>query len=235
MGKKLVIRKAISLLKPISRFSQLMWRAVAIVGFLSLFVLTTAQAAIVKVSITNQKGAPLSNAVVTFNAIGLDGDESKDEKAVIAQIDKEFVPEVTVVQAGTSITFPNNDDILHHVYSFSESKTFDLPLYKDTPPEPVIFNKPGLVTLGCNIHDWMRAYVVVVDTPFYQTSNDEGIVVIKDIPVGDYQLEIWHPKQRKAYTEDIYVGLQFSLEVEITTKPQLRSRRHSSSQGDSYN
>lgn len=193
-----------------------------------------AQAATVKVSIVDQKGNPLSDAVVTFNTTKMDMNEYRSTTATISQINKEFVPEVTVVQAGTSISFPNNDEILHHVYSFSEARSFDLPLYKGTPSEPIVFDKPGLVTLGCNIHDWMRAYVVVVDTPYYQTSNDDGVVTIKDIPVGDYELEIWHPRQRKAYTDSIYVGIQFNLEVEIATKPQLKSRRHSSNQGDSY-
>lgn len=203
----------------------------------SLVLLLTplnSQAATLKVSIVNQKGEALSDAVVSFNPIGEAIPDNGNALTSIDQVNKEFVPEVTVVQSGTAINFPNNDDILHHVYSFSESKTFDLPLYKGTPAEPVIFDKPGLVTLGCNIHDWMRAYVVVVDTPYYQLSDESGTVVIENIPVGDYQMEVWHPRQRKVYTKNIYVGIEFSLDVEIATKPQLRSRRHSSNQGDSY-
>lgn len=231
MGERLVIYKQEVSKSLVVRAKQ--W-FIALSLVLLLLTNSSSQGAVLKVSIVDHKGEPLPDAVVTLNATGEETVELDNTSAIIDQINKEFVPEVTVVKVGTAISFPNSDDILHHVYSFSESKNFDLPLYKGTPSEPVIFDKPGLVTLGCNIHDWMRAYVVVVDTPYYQISDENGVLAIEDIPIGNYQLEIWHPRQRKTYTKNIYVGIEFNLNIEIATKPQLRSRRHSSSQGDSY-
>lgn len=195
---------------------------------------TLAQNGSASLSLTDQKGVALTDAVVTFSAVAKHPTVLQESKAVIDQINKEFEPQVSVVQAGTAISFPNNDNILHHVYSFSKTKSFDLPLYAGTPSEPVVFDTPGLVTLGCNIHDWMRAYVVVVDTPFYEISNHNGSVEISDIPFGEYVLEVWHPRQRKPFKDTVNIGEGYSLNLEIATKPQLRSRRHSSGKGSRY-
>lgn len=193
-----------------------------------------AQRTSVSINLTNQKSEPLADAVVTFKAANQKASSNQNTEASIAQINKEFDPQVSVVQAGTAISFPNKDKILHHVYSFSEAKSFDLPLYAGTPSEPVTFNTPGLVTLGCNIHDWMRAYVVVVDTPYYQISDSNGSVNIADIPTGQYELEVWHPRQRKPFKDTVDVEDGYSLILQIATKPQLRSRRNSSGQNNRY-
>ena len=182
----------------------------------------------VAISLSDHKDKPLKNAVVSFKPMNAISNETpKSTATTIAQINKEFEPEVSVVQAGTAIKFPNKDNILHHVYSFSSAKTFDLPLYKGVPAEPIVFDTPGLVTLGCNIHDWMRAYVVVVDTPYYKISADNGTVSINGIPSGEYEMEVWHPRQRKVYKDIVEISQDFSLSLTITTKPQLRSRRNS--------
>src|SRR5262249_51537063 len=112
--------------------------------------------------------------------------------AVIDQINKRFVPRVTVVRTGTSITFPNSDHIRHQVYSFSPAKTFTLKLYAGTPPTAVVFDRPGLVVLGCNIHDQMVAFVGVVDTPYFARTTATGIVTV-DVPSGRYRMRVWHP------------------------------------------
>lgn len=217
------------------RFSTLKAILNGLLASASLLLAVTNSASTLEIRLFDQKNEPLPNAVVTLSAADMDRTELPSVRtADIAQINQEFVPEVTVVQAGTAISFPNNDDILHHVYSFSESNTFDLPLYQGTPSTPVIFDKPGLVTLGCNIHDWMRAYVVVVDTAYYQTSDNSGKLVIENIPEGPYQMEIWHPRQRSAYSENIDIGLQTKVEIEIPSKPKLRSRRHGSGQSGGY-
>ena len=182
----------------------------------------------VAISLSDHKGKPLKNAVVSFKPMNaISKAIPKSASTTIAQVNKEFEPEVSVVQAGTAIKFPNKDDISHHVYSFSKAKTFDLPLYKGVPAEPVIFDTPGLVTLGCNIHDWMRAYVVVVDTPYYKISAENGTLSINGIPSGEYEMEIWHPRQRKVYKDLVEISQDFSLSLTIPTKPQLRSRRNS--------
>jgi plastocyanin len=110
----------------------------------------------------------------------------------IAQAQQQFQPRVTVVTVGTPVSFPNFDTVRHHVYSFSPTKTFELKLYAGVPREPVVFDKPGVAVLGCNIHDQMAAWVVVVDTPFYARSAAGGRATIENVPAGPYTLRVWH-------------------------------------------
>jgi len=116
--------------------------------------------------------------------------------AEIEQVDREFVPYLTVLQTGTTASFPNRDPILHHVYSFSPPKTFEIKLYTGKSPSTVTFDKPGIVTLGCNIHDWMIAYVLVVSTPWFGKTDASGIVKLRDLPAGSYSVHAWHPQER---------------------------------------
>ena len=123
-----------------------------------------AQTAELSITVKDAAGKPLAEAVVV--ALPADGSmrmPAKPREDAIFQVDKEFVPKVSVVHAGTAIAFPNNDTVRHHVYSFSPAKKFELPLYQGVPSQPVVFDRPGVVVLGCNIHDWMveigRAHV----------------------------------------------------------------------------
>jgi len=100
---------------------------------------------------------------------------------------------VLVIQTGTAVSFPNFDTVRHHVYSFSPTKTFDIKLYAGTPARPEVFDKPGVATLGCNIHDRMRAHIVVVDTPLFAQSGADGWVRM-DLPPGQHRLLYWHPR-----------------------------------------
>ena len=112
---------------------------------------------------------------------------------VIDQKNKQFEPRISVVQAGTSVSFPNSDQIRHSVYSFSPAKTFTLKLYSGKPANPVVFDKPGLVVLGCNIHDRMSAWVMVVDTPDYAKTDASGHALLRNVRPGDYVLYAWYP------------------------------------------
>ena len=132
-------------------------------------------------------------------------------------------------QVGTSVMFPNSDNIRHHVYSFSPAKKFELPLYSGVPAEPVVFDKVGFVTLGCNIHDWMIAYVAVLPTPYFQVTRQDGRAVLKDLPAGQYTVQVWHPAlkgQPEALAQRVDVGggaksLQFTLPL----KHDVRAKR----------
>jgi len=106
----------------------------------------------------------------------------------IDQVNKEFVPRVTIVQAGTEVSFPNSDNIRHSIYSFSPAKTFTTKLYAGREAAPVLFDKAGLVVLGCNIHDNMVAWVYIVDTPWFGKSAADGTGVIRNLPAGDYHI-----------------------------------------------
>jgi len=118
-----------------------------------------------EIIVKDDKGRPVSDAVA-YAAAGAASSASK-KQTVVDQRDKQFVPYVTAVQVGTAVIFPNSDNIRHHVYSFSPAKRFELPLYSGVPAEPVVFDKVGFVTLGCNIHDWMIAYIAVLPTPYF--------------------------------------------------------------------
>ena len=116
--------------------------------------------------------------------------------AVMDQKNRMFIPHVLVVQTGTAVQFPNSDDVRHHVYSFSPAKSFQLPLYKGTPANPEIFDKAGIVTLGCNIHDQMSAFIVVVDTPYFEKTSI-GKATLRDVDPGRYSVHLWYPDMRE--------------------------------------
>ena len=115
-------------------------------------------------------GAPLEGAVLSLHG----GAAPKPGQAVMDQRNTAFEPGVLVIEAGTAVSFPNSDTVRHQVYSFSPAKAFELPLYSGTPPEPVVFDKPGVVVVGCNIHDWMIGWIVVLDTPHHARSDAAG-------------------------------------------------------------
>lgn len=114
--------------------------------------------------------------------------------AVMDQKDRMFIPHVLVIQTGTAVEFPNSDDIRHHVYSFSTPKPFQLPLYKGTPANPIIFDRPGVVTLGCNIHDRMAAFILIVDTPYFAKTDENGRAELRDVPSGKYGVRVWYER-----------------------------------------
>jgi plastocyanin len=155
-------------------------------------------------------GAPLAHAApLTVQALGRDGKplpgtvvflESREARAAarplpgleVAQVGRQFVPQVTVLTVGSELRFPNRDSVRHHVYSFSPAKTFELKLYTGTPAHPVVFDKPGIAVLGCNIHDQMVAWVVVVETPHHGQTGADGALKL-EAPAGSYRLRSWHP------------------------------------------
>lgn len=157
-------------------------------------------AASVEVAVKDARSAPIEDAVVYAVARTPARAERPPRAAEVAQKDREFVPGVTVVQAGASVRFPNRDPFRHHVYSFSAPKVFEIKLYVGTPAEPVVFDKVGEVVLGCNIHDNMVGYLYVVDTPHFAKTDKGGRARIEGLPAGDYALHIWHPAQAASIT-----------------------------------
>ena len=167
--------------------------------FLSLILLVasasccvSAAAATLSAEFVDAQGAPLSDAVLTLQ--GPAGKVDPAPKADMDQRDQKFAPHVLAVHTGTQIRFPNSDDIRHQVYSFSPAKRFELRLYGGTPSDPVLFDKPGLVVLGCNIHDWMLGYVYVTDDPWFGVSDGKGTLNLRDLPAGHYVATLWHPQ-----------------------------------------
>jgi plastocyanin len=171
------------------------------VTFLTFFAFAAipAWSASIEATVKDAKGAALEDAVVWARPKGAALPRAARDAAV-EQINKTFVPLVTIVQTGTPVRFPNRDEIRHHVYSFSSAKVFELKLYAGTPMAPVVFDKPGEVVLGCNIHDHMIGYVFVVDSPFYGKTGMGGTAKIDNVPAGEYDVHTWHYSQA-AYAE----------------------------------
>ena len=141
-------------------------------------------------------GKGIAGTVVTLRS----GDPSRPAprpvEAQMDQVDRQFTPHVLVVPVGSKVGFPNTDSVRHQVYSFSPAKRFELPLYRGKPPNPVEFDRAGVVTLGCNIHDQMRAYVYVVDAQYFGRTDATGAWKLPDVQPGSYTVQIWHPRSR---------------------------------------
>jgi plastocyanin len=152
---------------------------------------TPALAASLSVQLLDAKGKPVEDAAVFAEPAAGPAPALRARKIDIEQRDRQFHPLVTVVQTGSSVNFPNNDSVRHHVYSFSKAKLFELKLYAGVPPAPVVFDKPGTIVLGCNIHDKMVAYIRVVDTPWFGKTDKDGKVKIDGVPDGAYKLKTW--------------------------------------------
>jgi plastocyanin len=152
-----------------------------------------AVAARVDVTVVARDGKPLADAAVFLEPREGRLPVKPAAGVEIGQVDKQFTSRVTVVPQGTEVSFPNRDKVRHHVYSFSPAKTFELKLYSGTPANPVLFDRTGIAVLGCNIHDQMIAWVVVVDTPHHGLSDAAGQVGLDGVAPGAYRLRTWHP------------------------------------------
>lgn len=149
---------------------------------------------------------------------------------IVEQVNNEFVPYVLPVMIGTAVNFPNKDNIRHHVYSFSPAKTFELPLYTGNPAAPVLFDKPGAVALGCNIHDWMIAYVYVSESPYFAKTGADGKATLAELPPGDYTVRTWHPRlegKEQATERNVAIARTGAVDFvsDIGLTPEFRIRR----------
>ena len=193
-----------------------------------------ADAASLTVRVRTPAGAPVEDAAVVLDPVSGTPPQPR-RRATIEQRDREFVPYLTIVQKGTSVDFPNRDPFKHHVYSFSPAKVFEIKLYAGQPANPVIFDQTGAIALGCNIHDWMEAYALVVDTPWFAKTGADGVARIERVPAGAYRLRLWHPRQ-KAPAADTGVDLRaasrhLDLQIDVASrvvapKPPLDAGRY---------
>lgn len=212
-----------------------MIRALLLLGLLAL----PARAAdgILSVLVKSNKGELLPDAVVSATALDRPpATAATAAHAVIAQEDKEYDPYVTPILVGTRVSFPNRDNIQHHLYSLSKPKRFEKPLYASGSEESIVFDQPGIVTLGCNIHDWMVAYVVVLQTPWFAKTGPEGSATLANLPAGRYRLEVWHPRLAKSESRELTVvaGANPAQEFSLSLKPDRRIRRAPESRTSGY-
>ncbi|MDQ2069715.1 methylamine utilization protein [Natronospira bacteriovora] len=174
----------------------------------------------------------ISETLVSLQPVDADTEVQGEDLAKMDQIDRQFSPRAIAIKPGSHVRFLNNDDVRHHVYSFSAAKRFELPLFKGDPPEDIHFEKTGEVVLGCNIHDWMVGWVHVMETPYFGFADNEGQITL-EVPPGEYELVIWHPdatsdsrrvEETIRITED-GVTLERDLELTPAADDQIDRRR----------
>lgn len=112
----------------------------------------------------------------------------------IDQVDKQFAPYISVIQRGQAINFVNKDDITHHIYSASGENRFEFKIKKKHEKTTQQLMAAEEIAMGCNIHDWMSGFVLVVDTPFFGKTNEEGLLTLQLPAVGEYEITVWHPQ-----------------------------------------
>ncbi|TQV72372.1 methylamine utilization protein [Aliikangiella marina] len=151
-----------------------------------------------ELTVVDTAGEPFSGAVVeifhpNFNVVSA----STDKPAVMEQVNQQFKPLILIVRQNSQVIFPNSDSVKHHVYSFSKAKRFQLRLYKEQIPDPITFDKDGVVAIGCNIHDWMSGFIYVAKSKFVKQTNQQGKVTF-ELPPGNYTYQVWHPRFNEA-------------------------------------
>jgi len=165
-----------------------------VVALTWLCAAVSAQAADVTVVVTDGGGRPVADAVVIADIAGQAA--PAPHEVVINQHDMVFAPFVTVVPVGSTVSFTNLDPFRHHVYSFSPTRRFEIKLFGQGERRSVRFDKPGLVAVGCNIHDQMQAFIRVVDTPFARKTDAAGRLTLRGLPSGATRVRVWHPYLR---------------------------------------
>ncbi len=163
-------------------------------------------AATLSVTVLDSEGRPVPEVAIVAIAGAADArpafaSPAAPPTAVMDQINLQFDPGILVVARGTTVSFPNSDDVAHQVYSFSPAKHFALPLYRGQSSTPVTFDQTGIVILGCNIHDSMIGYVYVTDSPHFGKTDARGRIDFADLPSGSYRVTAWNPRFMEATPE----------------------------------
>jgi plastocyanin len=178
----------------------------------------TPRAATLVIHVLSSDGHVLPGAVVTARPVDAPARHAVPVRAVMDQVNRAFEPDLLVIPVGSTIEFPNSDSVSHQIYSFSPAKRFQLPLYRGKPYPPVPFEQAGIVTLGCNIHDEMLAYVLVTDAPYYGRTDASG-AWSAEVTRGQYRVQLWHPRVR-----DEGADLERVLTVNDTDRAELTLR-----------
>lgn len=152
-----------------------------------------APAATLVVNVLERDGKPLAGAVITAEAETSTLAAAPPVHALMDQVNLAFVPDVLVIPVHSTVQFPNSDAVGHQVYSFSSARQFQLPLYRGKPYPPVQFDRPGVVTLGCNIHDNMIGYIFVTAAPYFGRTDANGEWQGRELPAGRFRVRVWHP------------------------------------------
>ena len=169
-----------------------------LIGLFFSWISSAATAEGLHVVVEDNRGNPISGAVVTYIPEDVETDApAPDDTIIIGQKNLQFQPFTTLAPVGSTISFRNEDSVLHHAFSFSKTKRFNLKLFGNDEPQTVTFEKPGIVTVGCNIHDGMIAHIFLSDASFVAQTDEAGAALIKGAPISKGQLMVWHPLMRQ--------------------------------------
>lgn len=174
--------------------SSLALAACAQVTPVSVVPAPTPGTAAVAVYATGSDDAPLRDALIYLHPLDALAATPQPAPAVLDIMARQFEPMVLPVPAGATVTFHNLDDVDHDLYSFSQTRPFSLHLVAHSGDAPLVFAHPGLVTLGCKVHNWMLGYIYVMDTPYYGKTDDHGYLRLAGLPPGRYTLGLWQAR-----------------------------------------
>jgi hypothetical protein len=202
-----------------------------------LFAAGSLSAADAAFKFVDPKGQPVTEVVISLTR--LDAPPAIVEPgppAEIIQENKEFKPHVLAIGVGSSVAFSNRETkaVQHQCYSLSDAKRFEIPLHKPGNTSPILFDKPGVVVVGCNIHDWMNAYIVVLATPWFAQSADAGTATIAGAPAGRYRADVWHARQEKPESRELALPADGAVTFTLALKPERRVRRIQEAGGAGY-
>lgn len=153
------------------------------------------------------------------------------KNAVVAQKNAAFLPDFLVVAAGETVEFPNEDSVYHNVYSMSKPKQFDLDVYMKGVQKTVTFDKPGLVTLLCSLHENMKSFIYVAPNQYFAVPDEQGNFSITNVPPGLYEVRTWHsilPDTTEFLTvsdADIKAGHPVHVEVDLAKLLKKKSKK----------
>lgn len=205
---------------------------VAIIAYFSSMA-GEAFSANVKGKVTDDDGNALEHAIITLvgDSPELASTNATMPPPVMTQQDIQFNPYVLPVAAGTTVSFPNKDQVRHHVYSFSKVKRFELELYSEDEEKSVLFDREGVVALGCNIHDNMLAFIYVARSKIFAKTDSEGNADLSDVPSGTYKAYVWHPRLRGDEEElarevNITDEGDFNISFEVSLKRERNRNRN---------
>ena len=158
----------------------------------------------------------MAHAVAYFEPDTAPDFSPPEEVVVMTTQRREFVPRVLTVVTGTEVRFPNEDPILHNVFSTSAGNRFDLGVYGENPGKSHRFDTPGLVRIFCNVHSRMSAHIVVVNSPHFITPDSDGSFTLNGLPPGTGRLTLWHERaEPQRFQIELESGGQYTYEAEL--------------------